>query len=412
MMSGRVASFNPAGQYTWDNGLRNFKRSNNLRKRRQPGYSTTQRKKHKAFRDTELQQKKLNFSSAYNMNEFTRSRRYKRYQPYTIKKHLYPATASVEDRFQGLTNFDTNSGYCRISQFNIGATAQRWIPVHAFDLTSFPNNGTLPPVGYRFYWNDASTTSNITANNIIGQTSSGAGSTGAAGWQITQLNGASGPAGAEPRAFLKWVNLRFNFYGARNRTTTFKVHIVRFMTLNRNFLLNGTTAEAKDIMQYLERPLVFNNLQTDTTQTRRKMKIIKSYTYKVDPQQSTDLNTTTGKIHEANIFLRMNKAINLDWVDDGTHEAHAIPAGENNDGIDFEQRASGIYKTGPNYFSRVYAIVTAFSPEHRTIPAVAGFEYCTPSEAFAYNGSAGTAVNAGIEPSYDFLIRRGYCMGN
>lgn len=341
------------------------------------------------------------------MNEFSRSKRYKKLGRYTLKKAVYPAVAAIEDRFQGLTNFDTNSGYTRLSQATDAGTL-KYLPIHIYDLTSFLQGASSPDVCRRITWQDATTTANISHVPIYGQDASGGAGLGTKSWTITQQNG--GTIAANPRIFLKWVKLAFNFYGARNRTTMFKVHIVKFRTLNRNPFINTSTAEAKDLIQYLERPLIFNNLQTDTGQTKQKMQIIKTYSYTIQPQTTQDLNTTTGKIKEVKIFLRMNKALNLDWVDDGVHEAHAVNTGEGNDGIDYETRTAGApnYKTGPNYNSRVYAIVTAFSPVNTVLSAVVAAQ-ATPSEAYATGGGAvGTAVAAANEPSYDFLIRRGY----
>lgn len=353
---------------------------------------------------TEFEFKRRRLFDETNMNEFSRSRKYRKLGRYKLNKQLYPATTAVEDRFQGLTNFDVNAGYARLSQYDQSGFPEKLLPIMMFDLTSFPST-TAPEVARTLGWTNTTTTADINLTAVVGQTPTGAAGTGNFYWQRTSGKGA--PLGATPRVFLKWVKLSFNLYGARKRTTTFKLHIVQFPTLNRNMFENPTAKEAKDILQYLERPLIFNNLQTDSSNTIRKMKILSTYKWVVQPQQTTDLNTTTGKIKEANVFLRMNKCLNLDWTDDGVHEPHAVPSGENNDGIDYEVRDYA-YKTGPNYASRVYAILTAFSPENRSLPAV-NSAYLTPSQAFAFGGGAvGSAVDSAIEPSVDFLIRRGY----
>lgn len=398
--------------FHWSARTRNFRRKRPLfrlpSKRQVEGYSTIQRGKRQKRTDQEFDIKRKITFDPTNMNEFSRSKKYRKLGRYSIKKAVYPSVAAIEDRFQGLTNFDTNSGYTRLSQFNETASAARWLPIHVMDLTSFRQAGNSPTVINRLGWIDAATTANFFTNAIVGQGPTGARGTGTTSWTTTQQNG--GTIADNPRIFLKWVKLSFNLYGARNRTTTFKLHIVKFPLLNRNLFISTGSNEAKDILQYLERPLIFNNLQTDNTQTQRKMNILKSYTWTIQPQTSQDLNTTTGKIKEAHVFLRMNKCFNLDWVDDGVHEAHAVPAGEQNDGIDYETRTPGApnYKTGPNYASRIYAILTAFSPVHRTLPAAAN-AFMTASEAEAAGGAAvGTAIDAAMEPSYDVLIRRGY----
>lgn len=346
-------------------------------------------------------------SETTGMNQLTRSKKYYKYQPYRLSKHLYPSTSVVEDRFQGLTNFDTNSGYRRCSQFYSTGGAIQWLPIQIMDLTSFYSGGAGPDVMRTMGWSDRSTTGVLVQNSVYGQGPTGAGSTGTKTWTVTDTPTTS--IGATPRVFLKWIKMSFNLYGARNRTTTFTLRIVRFKQFNQNFWLNLSTAEARELVQYLERPLLFNNLQTGTTEVMKKLAIIKTYTWTIQPMTKDSLNETTGNIKEAKVFLRMNKCFNLHWPDEGTHEAHAIPAGENNDGIDYETRL-GTHKEGPNYGSRVYAILTAFSPINKELPAVGTNPTLTPSESFAASGSGGTLVDAAVEPSFDFLIRRGYCV--
>lgn len=375
-------------------------------KRRAEGYSTVQKKKQKGFRGTELTQKKLDFGPSTTMMQHTRSKRYAKYQKFRLKKMLYPATAIVEDRFQGLTNYDTNSGYTRISQFSQSGTTITHLPIKIIDLTSFQSGGTLPVVMRNIGWADRTTTSNLYHFDNIGQGPTGAASTGLTSWTVTDA--ATSSIAATPRVFLKWVKLSFNFYGARNRTTYFNVKLVRFPQLNQNFFVNTSTAESKELVQYLERPLIFNNLQTGDTEVSKKMIVLKSYSWTVQPMTNDSLNTTTGNIKEAHIFFRMNKALNLHWPDEGTHEPHAVPpTAEDNDGIDYEQRIA-THKTGPAYGSRVYAIISAFSPVATTLPAGGANAWDTPSEAFARAGTGGNAIAAANEPSFDYLIRRGY----
>lgn len=338
------------------------------------------------------------------MMQHTKSKRYAKYQKYRLKKMLYPSTSSVEDRFQGLTNYDTNSGYSRLSHFNQNGTDIIHLPIKIIDLTSFPQGVTAPLVMRNLGWNGRGTTADIFHYDTIGQNPGGTPGGGGTSWNITDSLGIDN---VNPRIYLKWVKLSFNLYGARNRTTTFNLKIVRFPQLNQNLFANTATAEAKELLQYLERPLVFNNLQVGETECVKKMKVIKSYSWTVQPMTNDSLNVTTGNIKEAHVFVRMNKALNLHWPDEGTHEPHAVPDGLNNDGIDYEVRRN-VIKTGPAYGSRVYAILSAFSPILTPLPAGGTNTWDTPSEAYSRTGVGGTGVDASNEPTFDFLIRRGY----
>lgn len=359
------------------------------------------RKKRKQAQEQRLKRRRVDFDNM-GSNQFTRSRKYKRYQKYTLKKHLYPAVAPVEDRFQGLTNFDTNSGYTRLSQFAVGGRV--YPPVVIMDLTSFQAGGDIPPVMKRIGWENLTTTAAVTSYNIYGQSANGEPSTGTASWTVTDTNTTA--IALIPRVFLKWVDLRFNLYGARNRTTTFNLYLVKFPETTQNLFTSPGAREAAELLQYLERPLIYNNLQIGDQSVIKKMNIVKKYSWTVQPMTNDSLNTTTGNIKEAKVFINMNKALNLSWPDEGTHEGHALPNGLNNDGIDYEIR-NAQHRTGPVYGSRVYAILTAFSPVLKNFTQ-AGEPNLTPSEAYARFGTGGNDVDAGIEPSFDFLIRRGY----
>lgn len=391
----------------WNPSTRNFARKRPLfrlgAKRQVEGFSTVQKKRRRRIDAAVFEQKRTLTFEPMSTNQLRRSKRYIRYQPYSLKKHLYPAALPVEDRFQGLTNFDTNNGYKRIS-FSGQTNSVPWLPIHIFDLTSFQEGANVPVVGRAMAWTNRTTTADLAPVDIFGQAADGGPNANLKTWTVTDTP--TSAIAATPRVFLKWVKLSFNLYGARKRTTQFKLHIVRFKQYTSNFFINSNTREAKELVQYLERPLIFNNLQVGETECRKKMHIIKTYSWTVQPQTADSLNTTTGNIVEANVFLRMNKCLNLHWPDEGTHEAHAVPTGEANDGIDYETRTATL-KTGPNYGSRVYAILTAFSPEYKDLGTAANGNL-TPSEAYAATGSGGIAIDAAVEPSYDFLIRRGY----
>lgn len=403
-MSFQYSTYNPAGQYNFASSSNLKRKRGSEKKRKTPETNTVYKRRHRRFRSKEFQQKKLNFGEEIAAMQHTRSKKYVKYQRYSLKKAVYPSIAQVEDRFQGLTNYDTNSGYKRCSQFREGAGAIQWLPINIMDLTSFQEGANAPVVMKNIGWGGRGASDNLVQLDVYGQSSTGAASTGTRSWTVTDTPTTA--IAATPRVFLKWVKLSLNLYGARNRTTTFRLHIVRFPQFNQNFFLNTSTAEAKELVQYLERPLMYNNLQVGETECAKKMSVIKSYKWTVQPMTTESLNTTTGNIKEAHVFVRMNKCFNLAWPDEGTHEPHAIPVGENNDGIDYETRI-GAHKTGPNYGSRVYAILTAFSPVDNNIAA--GPEVAlTPSEAYAKAGAGGSVPSAANEPTFDFLIRRGY----
>lgn len=332
-------------------------------------------------------------------NELTRSKRSLRYSKPTLKKFLYPSSKYTVDRFQGLTNFDTNGGWNRLSNMSEGTGV--WAPMHIYDLTSFNNGGSAPQFAQMIGWADTGNTSinkyaplygtNANGNSLTAEWTPEKGFTPYVAGQVVK------------KVYLKWIDVRLNLYGARKRTTKFDVMFVQF-TNPRATIFPGVdvgASEARDLAAYLERPLIYSNLQTGEYHGE-KIKVIRRYSYTVQPTTSIDLNTTTGKIHEAKIFVPMNKAMNLDWQNPNNY-AHASVS----DGMDYTQHLGPANnQSGPVYRSRVYMIIMAFSPERKSADAVSFPQY-TPVVA-SIGGGVGTPLDTSTEPSYDILIRRKY----
>lgn len=340
--------------------------------------------------------------------ELSRSRRRARMYRYSRKKDLYTLSNPTVDRFQGLTSFDTDGGYHRLSQY------QNMLPIHIFDVTSFNNGNGFPGVAKALGWaqelaNGDTTSLNLPGQDYLNSTNLGIDSLN---WQHEYGKATDANNGWARRVNLKWLDLRFNLYGARNRDTRFKIQLVSFPEDHASlWTAANSAAQKKALLAALERPLLYNNLNLGDRNVLKWMKIHKSYTYDVPAMTSVDLNTVTGRIKEARIFIKVNKVMSLMWSLDGIHESHVLPE----DGA--EWRPQGIhqyqYQNHPIGPSRLFIVVSAFSPVKYSPPPEQDGGYYTPAAARTWAGSPGTPLNNNDEPSYDFIIRRKYqlCVG-
>lgn len=324
-----------------------------------------------------------------------------------LSKHLYNLQSARIERYQGLTNYDVNGGYFRLSNCKgPGDDARRFRPIHIYDLTSFKQyiGGALqsPEVGRHLAWTSEGAGANVTHDNLVGQAPANNGGDGSNTWQLESNNDVTNTY--HTSVFMNWIEARFNLYGVRKRDTRFKIQLVTFPDDDCNLWhANPADRLKKSIFTYLEKPLVYNNLQTADPHLRKRMRVLASYVYDVPASTSIDLNTTTGKICEAKIFFRMNRAMALDWKDDEYDQSHG-----QGDGADWNPDTKDV-KLWPKHNTRVFMIVSAFCPEQKTLDGSGPWLF-TPDESYSDNGNRayGTPVDTAIEPSYDLMIRRKY----
>lgn len=324
-----------------------------------------------------------------------------------LSKHLYNLQNPVIDRFQGLTNYDVDGGYFRLSQCNHDGA--RYRPIHIYDLTSIRNETggviSIPEVARHLGWTDVGTSANVIHRDLIAQSNNGDQGTGANKWFPESTDFMHD--GASSSYYLNWIDARFNFYGCRKRDTKFQVRLVQFPDDDWN-LWHAAPADLgkKSMLSYLERSLIYNNLQTGDPSLRKRMRVLATYTYHIPATTSIDLNTAVGKICEAKIFFRMNRVFRLNWND---QQGQDLPHGHG-DGHDWDVVDLNDNKSWPQHSSRVFMIVSAFSPEDVDLTGSKN-PMMTPAESWAKGppgDTGGNAVNTTIEPSYDVLIRRKY----
>lgn len=287
-------------------------------------------------------------------------------------------------RYQNISNFDTNVGALTISNWQ-QAAGEVIMPVHTYDITSFPNLGNYGP-GRHHYWTGLTNAANCDRLPSPGQTPTGA--TDANGYWNIEHKGGVNPTTTFPNAsrmIHNWTDIRLNLYGARKRTTKFEIMFFRCVDEFANpHNAAVSNVDYRELMGYFERPCIYSNLQSyNGGRVDKKIRIFKKFTYYVSAGQTTDVDTSVGKIKEVRIFLRHDRVYNLDYKH--RQQDTAVFPHAQEDGIDYEQDTT--HHDYPWYGSQVFMLIRAFAPE-RTL-----------------NKQWGSAADANIDPTYDIVIR-------
>lgn len=358
---------------------------------------------------TETRRKRKRQPRMSGTTEWTRSKRTTRLQKKSIRKKLYGTTQTIIDRFQGLTNFDTNSGFYALCYRKCASETefpQVMLPIHLWDVTQWGQQQGMP-CGCSLGWAQRSNDdSNILRLQHYGQ-NPGNDQVGTDNFWVTKGQNIYGTV--PPHACLDWLDIRLNLYGARVRDTLFRVQLVRFKDEFADlFQAAPDNGSAKELLTELERPLIYNNLQVGQWhEVQSRMQVIRSYTYKVPAKKADDLNTSCGNIKEVKLFVRMNKACNYDYDRGLNNFKH-----ENiNQGAEYETDQNGTnHRCRPQ--SRVYLMISAFCPHLRTPGDATNFGYWQFSNHEAGYAAPppepgqGFGVDIDHEPTYDMLLRR------
>lgn len=291
-----------------------------------------------------------------------------------IKAMMQPSTFRV----QGLTNYDTNLGYYTLRNAYRATPEQKNSPVHVWNLTTIPNQTTAPVAGYQLGWSSLSAAADVVRERLPSQSPQGIDQTNG---QYYNEIGDTAQALNVHNGYHDWTSVAINFYGPRSRTTWFEV--IFFQPVDEfadPFLAAVTNAEYKQLLQYMERPCIYSNLQTDVSgKGYRKMKIVKRFKYFVSASQTTDVDTSVGKIKQAKIFIRHGKMLDYDWQNNGV-----LPH-TTQDGVDYVSNSADFDYPAPK--QRLYMMIRAFSPQ------------------IASGTTEFPALDANRDPTYDMVIR-------
>lgn len=216
-------------------------------------------------------------------------------------------------KWNGVKEFD-NHGYYWLSNFQDGIN--RRLPCYLFDLTSCRNSGSTGTiVANPFVQMYSDQLGRIYSTLQSGLQSDG--STTSSGLQL-EISPTSATVGFHPHArdMLKWVSIKMNLWGCKNRSTKFIIQLVRFTEDNlapthasEGGLSSGVNDERSALFQHLLKPLIYNPIATTSALHSRKMKVYKTESFIIDSTSTTETDQDPN-VKVLKWFVNMNKICN------------------------------------------------------------------------------------------------------
>jgi len=294
--------------------------------------------------------------------------------------------ANIVDRWNYVSNFDTNTG--AIGIVNKDSGIGNIIPLVTFNLTGYSQLTTVTAdstVAVAYTWANSTAGSPLSRFFISGGDATGAATATRYLVETTTSNAATSAELDIPKILMNTINVKMNLYGARKRDTKFYIDLVRIKDDECDFnSADVNNQEFKNLIDGLTKPLVWSNINVNESNKyvpKKKLQFLKSWRYTVPAASADDINTTVGNLKEVALNLNLNKIINYQRFDEGALTGHAQV-----DGDDYTVTTNTVIKEQPNETSRMYLMVRAFAPER----------------------SATGATNALIDPSIDIIIKRRY----
>lgn len=344
-------------------------------------------------------------------NDLSRMRatigRYPKLRPTRLLKLINVGMTSRLERFQGITNFDTNTGYFTIANRLDTTTGVVTQPLHVYNLTIFKNSAaSTPTFGTAYGWTSTTGSADPVRQTLLGQSNDGIGTT-----STLQSEKATLTSGAQAHhVYHDWSHIKLNLYGARSRPTWFKVSFVQVKNELCNFAVASTANERfGELINALTGNMTYSNLQARDTKALGYLKVLRSFRYMIEPERSIDLNTNCGKIKECNLFYRHGRVLDLrphEERADLNQLAHAQA-----DGIDYELNASALNTCADA--AQVFMIIQAWSPsrsEQTTAAWTAQGTNYAPMLPNVWTAKADPNAAGQDVPSYDMVFRQKYSM--
>lgn len=238
------------------------------------------------------------------------------------KKTMMLTRANLERlvyRWNGVKAF-TGNGYYWMSNKTVDATT-RALPLYLFDLTAVNNMSagtavlSVPMLQLQQNVGGA-----MAFNPIQGLAEDGATLTSNLKLeQGTTIGTGAGATLPQPysKSVLESASIKLNCWGAVSKATRFQLSIVRFsdkdlVPTHGTYAVDLAAANTKrtDLFQSLIKSLTFNPISTTGGAFNKRMKVIKSMNFTIEPQQTTDSDTDPS-VKSVSWTLKLNKLLNF-----------------------------------------------------------------------------------------------------
>lgn len=243
-------------------------------------------------------------------------------------KLLESSRQRINLRWSRITRFDVPGAIPLLNSSNtFSAVTTQYVPVHAYDISSFVNN-LNGSIGYATPGSTLSFQSpslfNWTA--LTGTSPSGTDTTS---WFPEDTVGqVSGNANTPLRRDLwNYISVKMNLYGTVQRPTKYKLQMVQFNQAHLVPANPGNTDispgssmydEARSFWEYMAKPYTFSNLNDQPAVHAKNVKVLKAWDFIINPPESTETLSSTPHFKECNIFMRMNRVQKYDEQPKGT----------------------------------------------------------------------------------------------
>lgn len=279
----------------------------------------------------------------------------------TASKALMLTRAQLEPlvyRWNGVKAFSGN-GYYWLSNKVVSAST-RALPLYLFDLTACNNEGLTPPTPFVMLQQD-STAGAMAFTPISGLSDDGVTVTSNLNEEVTPISG-TGAATAivkpHRKSILDSVSIQMNCWGSTTKADKYTVALVRFtdddiVPTHGSYASDLAAANSKrtDFFQNMMKPLTFNPIATTGGLHSKCMKVIKSMSFTIQPNATTD-GDTDPDVRVIKWFVKMNKLLN--YVENATT---LTTIADTNDQADYARQTEAEIKNQVKPKGRIYLMI-------------------------------------------------------
>jgi len=280
------------------------------------------------------------------------------------KKTMMLTRANLERlvyRWNGVKAF-TGNGYYWMSNKTVDA-ATRALPLYLFDLTSVNNisAGTAIKAIPMLQLQQDNVAGAMAFAQVQGLAANGATLTSNLVAEVqTAVGTGTGLNLPAPytKSVLESASIKLNCWGAVSKSTRFQLSIVRFsdqdlVPTHGTYAVDLAAANTKrtDLFQSLIKSLTFNPISTTGGAFNKRMKVIKSMNFTIEPQQTTDSDTDPS-VKSVSWTLKLNKLL------DFTERSEVIQTiADTNDQADYIEHTGQVIKAQIKPTSRMYLMI-------------------------------------------------------
>lgn len=239
--------------------------------------------------------------------------RYKRPTVRTIDRYLKRMAEPTIYKWNGASAFD-NRGLYGIGRCDDAASSpvNHLLPLYVCDLTGIRNIVNGSEAGAQCLYRMAMPIGTTGAVTWVGQTNLGATGNSTTAIQF-ESTGSTATSINTPHqtSLLKWLDVRLNLWGTTNKPTRFIVQLVKLYDMDLDpFVTSANTGYTNQFWQSLVKQYAYNPISTIRfpAGTKRKMRVLKTYTVNFDPQSTTD-NDQDPKCQTLKWFLKRDEII-------------------------------------------------------------------------------------------------------